>query len=341
MSSLADVAARAGVSVSAASRVLSHSPSARVSATTRDKIFQAAADLDFTPNFAARALKLSKTRTVALIVPDLTNAIFSKLMRGVEDTALQYGYMVLLAHVEDMQPGGEMISQLIGEGRVDGVLVHPGDDLRDASLNMITARKLPIVLIHAERDLPISSVVVDDAAATRLATKHLIELGHRDIAFLSGRALNDSAPRRERGFREAMADAGVTLREELITRWGYEPEMGRRGARQLLSLRDRPTAFVVANLNGAIGALHEARVMGFATPEDVSIVAIHDAWTADHTWPPMTTVSLPLTKMGHVAFETLRERIEEGKIIKATIAEPPPQLILRESTGPVPVAGGP
>src|SRR3954470_2414970 len=178
MATLSDVAARAGVSISAVSRVLSDAPSARVSQQTRQRIHEAANELGYRPNFAARALKFARTNVVGLVVPDVTNAIFSELMRGVEDEAHRRGYMVLLARAESMHEGDDAIPRLIGEGRVDGALVQVGDNMRREDLHSLLEGSLPVVFVNSVHPQSAGSVVLDDERGMRLGTQHLIDLGH-------------------------------------------------------------------------------------------------------------------------------------------------------------------
>ena len=149
VATLSDVAKKAGVSISAVSRVLSNSPQARVTEETRARILAAASDLNYRPNYAARALKFSKTRVAALIIPDLTNAIFMELMLGVEDAATEKDYMVLLGRSEDLRPGGEVLERLVGQGRVDGVIIQPRDEVSEDHVSELVESAIPAVVIHS------------------------------------------------------------------------------------------------------------------------------------------------------------------------------------------------
>lgn len=332
MATLSDVAARAGVSVSAVSRVLSNASTARVSGATRQRIEDAARELDYRPNFAARALKLSRTNVVGLVVPDLTNAIFSELMRGVDEGARELGYMVLLARAESLRPASETIAHLVGEGRVDGVLVQVGDSMSDSDLVPIMEGQVPAVLINSRRAGGVGSVILPDQAGARVAVEHLIELGHRDIGLMNGLATTDSAQRRGEGFFAAMKDAGLPVRPDFATNLGYTSAQGRAAFDHFASLREKPTALVVANINAAFGALLEARARGISIPEDISIVGIHDAETAENSWPPLTTVRMPLYELGRTAMASIFERIRTGSAQDLVIEDPPPLLVTRAST---------
>lgn len=329
---LSDVAARAGVSVSAASRVLSDDPGARVGAETRQRIRDAARELDYRPNFAARALKFSRTNVVGLVVPDLTNAIFTELMRGVEEEAMRRGYMVLLARAEGMPEGEEAIPRLIGEGRVDGVLVQVGENMRPEDLRTLLEGTLPAVFVNSIHPDHAGSVTLEDERGMSLATRHLIELGHRRIGLINGHPAADTARRRAAGFAAAMSEAGLEVPPRYVTWVGYDARQGRAGLAALAALPDRPTAIVVANVNAAHGALLEARTLGWRVPEDLSIVAMHDAWTAENTWPPLTTVRMPLYELGRQAMAAIFERITSGTVADHVVRDPAPELIVRDST---------
>jgi LacI family transcriptional regulator len=331
---LSDVAALAGVSVSAVSRVLSNAPSSRVSGATRQRIEDAARALNYHPNFAARALKFSRTNVVALVVPDLTSAIFTELMRGVEEAAAELGYMVLLARAESMQPTGDTIARLVGEGRVDGVLVQVGDAITTEDLAGIIDGRVPAVLINSRRDDHVGSVILPDEAGTRVAVEHLVSLGHTSIGLVNGLQTTDSASRRGAGFSAAMSAAGLAAHPDFITWLGYEPQQGRQALRLLADRGDLPKALVVANVNAALGLLVEARALGIQVPSELSIVAIHDAWIAENAWPPLTTVRMPLYELGRQSVAAIVRRIRSDAIGDEVVVDPPPVLVQRESTAP-------
>jgi LacI family transcriptional regulator len=332
MATLSDVAARADVSISAVSRVLSDAPSARVSAATRIRIHAAAAELGYRPNFAGRALKSSRTNVLALIVPDLTNAIFTDLMQGVEDGAHELGYVVLLARSEDTQNRGETLDRLLGEGRVDGVLLQLGETVDTGALDAVLQAGSPTVLINTLQPGFVGSVTLDDMGAARIATEHLIGLGHTRIALINGLSTTFTAQRRLEGFRAALTDSGLEVPAAYVAELGYEPSAGRRALRLLMQLADPPTALLVADVNAAIGVLGEARSLGLRVPQDLSIVAVHDMWLAADLWPPLTTVRMPLYELGRRGVQQLHARLGAGEAAHIRIVDPTPQLIVREST---------
>lgn len=334
MATLSDVAALAGVSVSAVSRVLSEAPATRVRPETRERIKKAAEQLDYRPNFAGRALKFARSNVIALIVPDLTNAVFTELMRGVEDAAIERDYVVLLGRAEDMQPGGRAITKLIGEGRVDGMLVQLSERVGRADLQRMIGARAPVIFINSIQEGHVGSVNLQDEAGSVVAVEHLAGLGHTNIAMAGGTAATYSAVRRERGFRRAMAERGLAVPEQAVLRFGYTPEQGRQALRRLLDLTPKPTALFVANVNAAIGVLAEARRCGVRIPEDLSVVAMHDVWTVENTWPPLTTVKMPLYELGRRAAGALFDRLGGGASVDIVVDEVAPELIVRESTAP-------
>jgi LacI family transcriptional regulator len=334
VSTLSDVAALAGVSISAVSRVLSNAPSSRVSVRTRQRIEDAARELNYRPNFAARALKLSRTNVVALVVPDVTNAIFSELMRGVEETAAGFDYMVLLARAESMRPTADTIAKLVGEGRVDGVLVQVGDTMTAEDLSGILDGTVPAVLINSRRDDHVGSVILPDEEAAAVAVRHLVSLGHRSIGLINGLPDTDSARRRGVGFAAAMGAAGLPINPDFVTALGYDPQQGRAAMRAIGAFAERPTALVVANVNAALGLLVEARELGVRVPADLSIVAIHDSWIAENAWPPLTTVRMPLYELGKQSMAAIVDRIRDQVTVDIVVDDPPPELIVRASTAP-------
>lgn len=332
MATLSDVALRAGVSISAVSRVLTNAPGARVSPQTRERINAAAVELNYRPNFAGRALKFSRTNVIALVAPDLTNAFLTDLMLGVEEEAARRDYMLLLGRSEDLQPGGAMISRLIGEGRVDGMLVQVGDSTSREQLHELVRADLPVIFINSIDAGERSGVVLQDQEGARIATQHLIGLGHRKIGFVGGLTHTYTAKRRLAGFRATIRSAGLEVNRSWVTSRGYQPQQGRAALRLVMSRPESPTALVVANVNAAIGALKEARQLGLKVPDDLSIVSIHDAWTAENTWPPLTAVKMPMYELGQAAVAALYNRLhhlpEQGHVV----SDPAPRLMLREST---------
>jgi LacI family transcriptional regulator len=329
MARLADIAELAGVSVGLVSRVLNDDPATRAAPETRERIVRLASELGYRPHYAGRALKFARTNTIALVVPDLTNAFFAELARGVEDESRRLGYTVLLGRSESLTDQTQ-ISRLLDEGRVDGFLLQGRDDETTQSLTRLIGRA-PVVLINVRiQDRP-GSVMIDDQAAARTATEHLLERGHRKIGLINGLPTSLTARRREEGYKEALRAFGISPRADRITRLGYAVSSAAPAVDRVMSRGDPPSALVVANVNAALGVLTHARHLGYRVPDDLSVIAVHDAWTADHTWPPLTTVRMPLYDLGIRAVAALKDRLSGRDLMDHIVSTVPPLLIERES----------
>lgn len=336
MATLSDVARRAGVSVTTVSRVLNNDPRIRVRDDTRARVLRIAEQMNYSINHAARSLRLARSGTIALIVPDVNSAIFAEMMRGVEDGAAEHDSIVLLGREERIRPGSDLLRRLAGEGRVDGFLLQRRDDVDDRTLQRLVEHEAPVVLVNSNSPARHASVSLDDVAGARLATDYLIGLGHRRIGLVTGVRTSATARKREEGFRASLHAAGLRRREAWTRRLGYEPEDGRTALLEMMATDNRPTAVFVANVNAAIGVLGAARELGISVPGDLSVIACHDIWLAGYTWPPLTTVRMPLYELGHAAAALLAEHLASGTTEHRTITSPAPELLPRASTAPPP-----
>jgi DNA-binding LacI/PurR family transcriptional regulator len=332
MATLSDVAARAGVSVSLASRVLNNAPDARASVETRERIRAAAEALGYRANSAARALKGSRTHVLAVVLPDLANSVYIDLLDAAEEEAARHGYLTLLARAEALLRDPEAIPRLVLEGRVDGVIVQTSDAMHPDALAALTSGSTPVIFVNSTHPHGAGSVSLDDEAGASVAAQHLLDLGHREIAFIGGLPSSMSAGRREAGFRETLSRAGVQLPETRITRRGYTAEQGATAIGDLLHAHDAPTAVVVANVNAAYGVLAELRRRRVSVPAEMSVIAIHESLTAENTWPPLTTVHMPLGAAGTAAVQALLARIESGEVRDIVVRAPAPHVRQRAST---------
>ena len=330
MVKLSDVAAQAGVSAAAVSRVLSGDSTVRVSDETRDRILSAARELRYVPNHAARALRTARSSAIALVVPEVTSAVFAELARGTEEGASARGLTVVLARAEQLDHDHDWLERLVAEGRVNGVILQVPE-----AVPFEVGTSAPTVLINSQDDGPVSTVVLDDAAGIRTAVEHLQALGHQRVGYIGGLATSATGARREAGFLAAVADFGLQTRGEWMTRLGYSGDDGRAAVAALLALGTLPSALVVANLNAALGVLAGIHASGLRVPDDISLVALHDVWYADATWPPITTVRMPLAELGRAAVELLVDPDPEARPTHRTVTSPAPKLIVRASTAKV------
>lgn len=330
MSTIADVAARAGVSKATASRALSGG--GYVSADTRERVRTAARELHYVAHSSATSLATGRSLSVGVIMPALDRWFFAELLAGIQDGLLDAGQdLVLYGLQEGSVQRARLFADVLPRRRLDGIIavgIQPSTD----ELSRLVRVGSPLVSIGAYRE-DNSSVSIDDEAAARIATEHLIDLGHRDIAFLGGRA--DAAAhaygdeQRLRGYRAAMSAAAphAEIRHapgDSTTPGGYEA-----GVRMLGDRQNRPTAFVAVCDEAAIGGIIAARRLGLSVPAELSVVGIDD-----HTHAEMfslTTVRQHPRQQGRRAVELLRRRMDAPDAPAEHLAVAS-ELVVRSST---------
>ncbi|GAA3884074.1 LacI family DNA-binding transcriptional regulator [Leifsonia kafniensis] len=330
---LRDVATLAGVSTTIASRVLNDDPVVRVRDETRARILEAAATLGYTPHGVARSLRTSRSDAIGLIMHNLTSPMNTTVLDGVRGRCAEAGYVTLLADSEQLATDSGRLRSFLARGRLDGVILHVGHGYHDKLIADVS-RHVPAVLVNSDGSGSVPTARLDDVAAGRTATEHLVALGHAAICFIGGPAEAITSLGRQRGYEEVLREAYPDARVDVISA-GWTDELGEDAARQLLSRPQLPTAIVVANAVTAAGVLTVLRQAGINVPNDVSVVGIHDAWFAKHLAVSLTTVRLPLFELGAMAADLLLSTLA-GKPtpMNALIVDPPPVLVVRESTAP-------
>jgi LacI family transcriptional regulator len=317
MANIRDVAALAGVSVGAVSRVLSDDPTLRVGDDTRRRVKDAAASLNYVPSHAARALRMSKAGALALVLPDVNSAVITELVRSVEEAAAERGVNLMLARATRLQHDETWLRGLMASGRVDGAIMQLPVGVEPMQVLEMLGEPLPVVLINSADSGPIGTVVLDDEHSLRLAVEHLHGLGHRTIGFIGGTPSLPTAARRRRSFLSAMQEFGLDVDERLLLELGFTGPEGRLAVAALMTNGELPTALVVANVDAALGVLAELHKHGFRVPDDISLVALHDVWYADATWPPITTVRMPLRELGARAVALLADHHDQSSVRRA------------------------
>ena len=322
-----DVAALAGVDASLVSRVLNNNPKASASAATRERIQEAARTLGYQPNVAARGLRTARTWTLGLLLPNLTNPVYSGIARAAELRARERGYgLIFGTHVEGEEEA--TFARMLQQARVDGLLAASGV-LGDSFLRRFaSAGNGPVVMLNRRVRGVRPSVVVDDAAGTALATEHLAALGHVEIAGIFGKSLIDTTRRRRAGFLAAAKRTGV--RPVMIEADGLDPTAGRKAADEVFSRHKSVTAIFASTFAIGMGTLRAARAAGVRVPEDISLVALHDSELADYLSPPLATIRLPVDEMAHQAVDLVIELID-GAQPRSIVVKTAPVLRPRES----------
>jgi LacI family transcriptional regulator, repressor for deo operon, udp, cdd, tsx, nupC, and nupG len=318
---ITDVAARAGVATSTVSRAFSRP--GRVNPRTRDHILAVAAELGYLPNPAAQALESGRTRTIALLVPDITNPFFAGVIKGAERGAAEAGLTLLLGDTEENAATEEQLLRRLGRS-VDGFVVSasrlPDDELRRA------AELGPVVLVN-RATAGLACVVADYDSGTRQIVDHLASLGHESFVFLGGPAESWSAARRWHGLQQSAQARGMAA-----SRSGpYTPTLAGGPAAADAALAAGATALVCHNDMLAIGVLRRLAQRGVAVPGDVSVVGFDDIFGADFCAPPLTTLAERTVDAGARGVEVL---LQQSRTTETAAWVLPTQLVVRSSTGP-------
>ncbi len=329
---LKDVGLAAGVDPSLVSRVLSGDPLVRVSEDTRTRILAVAQRMGYYPNALARGLSLATAQSIGLLLPDLSNPIYAQAVIGAHEAAQRLGYVLVIGSMHDGEATERAFAGLLYQGRVDGLIVASAR-VSDEVVAKLLSLPAPVVIANRKVVGALASVTADDESASRLAVEHLTGLGHVRLAHLSGSDYAETSTRRKAGFLRALRSEGVQGR---IVAGGARPEDGYRAARRLFERSPEVTGLVVASLLSAVGVLHAAYDAGLSVPADLSVVAIHDDLLADHLVPPLTTVALPMRELGSTAVELLDDVLSGGSL-RHVVVPRPPALVVRASTGVVPV----
>jgi len=332
MTTISDVARRAGVSAMTVSRVINGSR--HTSPATRARVEQAIADLGYVPNAVARHLRSKRSKTMALILTDISNPFFTRVARGVEDVAGERGFGVLFCNTDESEKEELTYVAMLLERQIDGVMLVPATST-PRSLRLLRDRHVPVVVLDRRVDAPNVDVVRSDSeSGAHLLVRHLIELGHRRIAALVGPREVSTSIDRVAGYRRALAEAGLRTEPELIRYGGYQEAAGAAMARQVLELRRAPSAVFAGNNFIAAGILMTLRTAGVRVPDDMSVVAFDDlpsAWLSD---PFLTTAVQPAYELGRRAAELLLDRLEGDAEQPGRSVVLPVEILVRRSSGP-------
>lgn len=333
MVTIKDIAKAAGVSPSTVSRALNDSPLIRES--TKERIKRLAAELGYERNELAQGLVKGRTRALGLLVPDVTNPFFAEITKGVEDAAQDRGYGVILCNTGDDPERELAYGLLLRRKRVDGQIIT-SVALEDPFLLRLSRSKTPFVLVsRRSRTVDAPFVAVDDRRGAELAAEHLMELGHRRIACISGPKDVEPGKVRAEAFVRCLASHGVKVSRGWVRHTDFTWEGGERAAMELLSSRRRPTAIFAANDLIALGVLVAAHKLRLAVPGYLSVVGFDDIAYASLPLIELTTVAQPAYEMGHLAAEWLMD-VLEGKRRRKLRKRMRPKLVVRKTTAPPP-----
>ncbi len=327
---LHDLAKELNLSIATISRALSRPED--VAPPTRQRVLAAVHRHGYTPNGTRRSLRTQQTRTIGIIVSDIRNYFCAAVVKAIEDEARANGYTVLICNADEDAAKEEAALQLLLDRKVSSVI----NCSTGANLDLLRAfQKSGAVLVDLDREsglTNVDTVVVDNKRGAELATQHLIELGHREIATIAGPQHLSNARGRLAGFKDALRSHDIRVKKGYVQFGNFLQESGYQCAEKLLSSRRPPTALFVANMEMAAGVIAFVREKGVTIPEDISIVSFDDSFWARYMDPPLTVIAQPMERMGKCTMELLLARLRGGKPTQTLVFAP--ELIVRRSTAP-------
>jgi LacI family transcriptional regulator len=331
MATIKDVAALAGISYTTVSHVVNKTRP--VSEEVRIKVEAAIKTLDYVPSAVARSLKAKTTATIGLLVPNSLNPYFAELARGIEDYCERNGYCVILCNSDDNPDKQRSYLRVLLEKRIDGLIVASAGG--DAGLaEGLTGVRTPMVIVDRGLEgVNVDLVRIDHEYGAYLATRHLLELGHRDIAMIGGPAGTSVAQMRLAGYRRALQEAGVEENRERMLESDFTSTGGYNAAAILLE-KSPPSAIFAGNDMIGIGVLRAAAERNVRVPSELSVIGFDDIQMSRYVYPALTTVGQSILQLGEMAAEVLLRRIAtphmatEQRIVT-------PSIVLRESTAPL------
>jgi LacI family transcriptional regulator len=327
---LLDVARDAGVSPATVSRAIAQPE--LVNSATLARVRQSAARLGYVPGGAARALASGRSMTIGAVVPTLESAIFARALQSMQTRLSQHGFQLLVAsHDYNAAAEAEAIRILLARG-VDGLMLV-GAERPATTWELLAGAGVAVVLTWCG-DARASSITVDNEKAGRLAAQHLLDLGHKRIgAVIGALQFNDRQKARLAGIRAALRAAGLDLPDWLVSEQPLTLAGGRTGCSSMLALEEPPTALIGGIDMLAIGCIEEVHSRGLAVPKALSVVGIDNIEMSAHIYPPLTSVHLPVARIGEAAASCLLDELA-GRGVKSTV-ELPIELVPRKSSAKV------
>ena len=333
---LKDIAVRAGVSIMTVSKALRDAKD--VSAATKSRIRNIAEAMGYVPDTAARGLRTNTTMLFGVVISSITNPVFARMVSAIEENAFENGFEVVLLHSLNDPVREERCLRRLLSRRVDGMFISPAYRLESESriYQTLAARGMPSVLLGhpAPFCAGIPFVTTDDLVASYQATQHLLKLGHRRIAFLSGSMVTPWAAERFEGYRRALREAGLEVDEKLVFQAGSTVEDGAKAATQMLNENCKATAIQAVNDLVAVGCAETLLQQGWQIPADISLIGFGNVFISEHYRVPLTTMRQAKFRLGAAAVEMMLKLLRGERPDSRRI---PAELIVRQSTA-APVA---
>lgn len=328
MSSIKDVARLAGVSTATVSRTLAEPE--KVTEETRRKVQAAIRKSGYVRNALARSFRMQRTQTILVLIPDIGNPFYSLIIQGLEEVAQQHRYRLLLGDTQNSPARENEYLQSVMQRQVDGV-ISLGHTLPDMP-KIKGGKAIPLVMAcEYLHDASVASVSIDNIAAAALATQHLLDLGHRRIAFINGPAASPLCKDRLSGYRNALKKAGVSYNKDLVVRGDFSLQSGEHAVQALFDNKMGFSAIFSANDAMAIGAIKVLRKQGKSVPGDISVVGFDDIEFAQYLAPPLTTIHQPRREIGRATMVKMIAKLAGGSAPtnRTVLAH---ELVLRSST---------
>ncbi|EOX4933469.1 DNA-binding transcriptional regulator CytR [Vibrio alginolyticus] len=331
MATMKDVAQLAGVSTATVSRALMNPE--KVSSSTRKRVEDAVLEAGYSPNSLARNLRRNESKTIVTIVPDICDPYFSEIIRGIEDAAMEHGYLVLLGDSGQQKKRESSFVNLVFTKQADGMLLL-GTDL-PFDVSKPEQKNLPPMVMACEfaPELELPTVHIDNLTSAFEAVNYLTQLGHKRIAQISGPDTAILCHFRQQGYQQALRRAGITKDPQysVITEFSFDG--GAKAVRKLLELPEPPTAIFCHCDTMAIGAIQEAKKLGLRVPQDLSVVGFDDINFAQYCDPPLTTISQPRYEIGRQAMLMMLEMLK-GHDVHSGSRLLETNLVIRGSAAP-------
>lgn len=330
--SLKQLASSLGLSPTTLSLVLNHSEKARsIPQETKDRIFEAARGLNYRPNYFARSLRSQRTFSVGVLIPELSDGYSALVLTGIEDYLMQSGYIYLVASHRHKEKSIEDYPRMLYDRSVEGLIAV--DTPYEQEL------PIPVVTVSGHKNRSgVTNIILNHESAAELGLRHLVDLGHKKIAFIKGQSFSSDTEVRWEAIRHAAKQLNVPTNPKLVTQMegvSASPQVGHEAARKLLQSGEPFTGLFAFNDICAIGAIRAFREAGLRVPEDVSVVGFDDIYEAAYHIPALTTIRQPLQRMGALAAEMLAKKIAEPGYEMPEFLQVEPELIERESTAQV------
>ena len=329
------VAALAKVDAAVVSKILKEDPTLRISPETRKRVMGAIEELGYRPNYAAQRLRSSrKIGAVGLIIPNFSNPAYAEIVHGAEVASLNKKVALFVSsHLEFPTPL-DLVIDLVASGRVDALMIAGGTAKETAEINtFLSERDFPFLFLNRQSIGTRRSLFLDDEFAISLIVNHLVELGHTSIYNLAGKRTMETGKRRQKAFKDAIIEAGLPYRADLIVEEDYTAIGGQRGFVEIIKRKPKPTALVISEFVMAVGALNAARKAKIVVPDELSIVAFNNLEFASLLNPTLTTVGLQLQYLGEEGFHLLIETPHDQEIYQ-TVSKSA-ELFPRESSKPL------